>query len=200
MKKKPIRLNESQLKRIIKESVKKAIMNEISSDMIARARDKFIQKYGNNAPGSITPGEMDQSLEKDKYGRKLHPKTKKPLYWHQSNFENAYAERRFEEHPEYAEKAREIFNTFDILSDYDRCTEVESGEAISPDENWSIFEIEKTVKDPKTGQEWWFCVDCYGHYTSWDGYDLVDEEMDDITEDRTVYFEAPDGASGNFKI
>ena len=46
MKKNVVRLNESQLKKIIAESVKK-VMNEISSDMIGRARDKFIEKYDN---------------------------------------------------------------------------------------------------------------------------------------------------------
>ena len=48
MKKNTIRLNESQLRNVIKESVKRVI-NEISSDMIGRARDKFIEKYGNNS-------------------------------------------------------------------------------------------------------------------------------------------------------
>ena len=64
-----IQLSESQLRNLIKESVKKAIMNEISSDMIRRTAKKFQEKYGWN-------GTDRDKLEKDEYGNPLHPKDK----------------------------------------------------------------------------------------------------------------------------
>ena len=81
-----IQLSESQLRKLIKESVKKAIMNEISSDMISRASNKFHQKYG----GTLFPGPDAKDFPKDEHGNLLYPKDKKPLAQHYRNFNDAF--------------------------------------------------------------------------------------------------------------
>jgi hypothetical protein len=175
-----VRLTESQLKKVIKESIKKAIMNEISSDMIGRARDKFIQKYGNNFMNQLTPGEMDQSLEKDKFNRKLHPKDKKPLAWHQANFNRAYGERYLEEHPEIIEKAKQLADTIQPgdWEDLEMTDHYEHGYG-------SVCGGTVVVDDD--GNEWEFSCWGDGHY---EGGWL---ELDDI---EGIGFTAPNGVSG----
>lgn len=175
-----VRVTESQLCNLIKESVKKALMNEISSDMIGRARDKFIQKYGNNFMGQETAGEMDQSLEKDTFNRKLHPKDKKPLAWHQAGFNRAYGERYLEEHPEIIEKAKQLADTIEpgdwedleMTDHYEHGYGSVCGVAVVTDEN---------------GKEWEFS--CYGdgHY---EGGWL---ELDNI---EGIQFTTPEGVTG----
>lgn len=178
MKKKAVRLNESQLKRIIKESVKKALVNEISSDLIARARDKFIQKYGNNYRGEKTPGEMDSQLKRNRYNMKLHPKTNRPLAWHQADYDRAYEKAKMDENPELIEKATELVRKVKDWSveettdqiDY-HCEEaIVYGEA--QDENG----------------EWW----------SFRAGGIVDDgEVVDVAYDEDIEFETPDGFTGH---
>lgn len=116
-----IQLSESQLRNLIKESVKKAIMNEISSDMIGRARDKFIQKYGNPnrfKDGVSEPLLKDPTLKTDrpgKYASPLHPKDNRPLYKHLSDFDKAYDKAKHdEEDPEIVRKAQELYDQVDL--------------------------------------------------------------------------------------
>lgn len=90
--KKKVKLTESKLKEIIKGSVKK-VMNEISSDMIARAERKFHQKYG----GTDFPKPDAKDFPKDKYGNLLYPKDMKPLADHYRNFSQAYQKAKREE-------------------------------------------------------------------------------------------------------
>lgn len=174
-----IQLTESQLRSLIKESVRKAV-NEISSDMIGRARDKFIQKYGNNYMNQVTAGEMDQSLERDRFNRKLHPKDKKPLAWHQASFDRAYGERYLEEHPEIIEKAKQLADTIQPgdWEDLEMTDHYEHGYG-------SVCGWTSVVDDD--GKEWEFS--CYGdgHY---EGGWL---ELDDI---EGIEFTSPDGVSG----
>ena len=85
-----IQLSESQLRNLIKESVKKAIMNEISSDMIRRAAKKFQEKYG-------WSGTDRDKLEKDEHGNPLHPKDKKFIGDHLKNFSSAYNKAKYDE-------------------------------------------------------------------------------------------------------
>lgn len=72
-----IQLSESQLRNLIKESVKKAIMNEISSDTIRSAMNKFSDKYMDQDTGYWT-----DKYGKDQWGNPLHPKDKKPFANH----------------------------------------------------------------------------------------------------------------------
>ena len=80
-----VRLTETQLRKVIKESVMKALMNEISSDMIGRAKNKFYQKYG----GTDFPGPDAKDFPKDEHGNLLYPKDKKSLASHYRNFDQA---------------------------------------------------------------------------------------------------------------
>jgi hypothetical protein len=92
-----IQLSESQLRKLIKESVKKALMNEISSDMIRRAHDKFVQKYGTEWPDYKVGTDSDK-LEKRNFGttweHPIHPKDKRPIGRHIEDYKNAYIERK----------------------------------------------------------------------------------------------------------
>lgn len=172
-----IQLSESQLRNLIKESVRKAIMNEISSDMIGRARDKFIQKYGNNYMGQETPGEMDQSLERGRYNLKLHPKDKRPLAWHQADFDRAYEKAKMDENPELIEKAKEL---------------------VEKVKDWSVDEItggidsysaEANVYGEAQDEngEWW---------RFWAGGIVDSGEVVDVAYDEDIKFEAPNGFTG----
>lgn len=108
-----IQLSESQLRNLIKESVRK-VMNEISSDMISRASGKFQSKYGWN-------GTERDKLEKDKYGNPLHPKDKKPLAQHFKNFQDAFqgAKRDEQMNDPLTKKAMEIWNEYESDVDWD---------------------------------------------------------------------------------
>ena len=185
MEKDTIRLNESQLHDLIQESVKRVLKemsgtDEISSDMIGRARDKFVQKYGNNYMGLETPGEMDQYLETDKYKRKLHPKDKKPLAWHQLTFDRAYNRRKLEENPEVVEKAKQLANTIDF-GDW------EDLEMVDHYEHGYGAVVGYAVVQDENGNRWEFSCEGNGHY---EGGWL---ELDDIDE---IEFESPEGICG----
>jgi len=99
-----IQLSESQLRNLIKESVKKAIMNEISSDMIGRASRKFHQKYG----GTDFPGPDAKDFPKDEYGNLLYPKDKRTLAQHYRNFNDAYNNAKYDEEREDPETMKAI--------------------------------------------------------------------------------------------
>jgi hypothetical protein len=112
-----IQLSESQLRNLIKESVKKVIMNEISSDMIRRARDKFHKKYG----GTLFPGPDAKDFPKDEYGNLLYPKDKKPLANHYRNFDQAIdrAKRDEQMSDPLTREAMEIWNEVENDVDWD---------------------------------------------------------------------------------
>ena len=112
-----IRLTESQLKQFISESVKKAIMNEISSDMIARANQKFHQKYG----GTDFPGPDAKDFPKDKYGNLLYPKDMRPLADHYRKFNQAYDKAKREENLSnpVVHEAMEIWNEYESDVDWE---------------------------------------------------------------------------------
>ena len=81
-----IQLSESQLCNLIKESVKKAIMNEISSGLISRAGNEFHRRFG----GTLFPGPDAKDFPKDEYGNLLHPKDKRTLAQHYRDYDDAY--------------------------------------------------------------------------------------------------------------
>lgn len=112
-----IQLSESQLRNLIKESVKKVIMNEISSDMIRRARDKFHQKYG----GTLFPGPDAKDFPKDEYGNLLYPKDKESLSTHYRNFDQAIdkAKRDEQMNDPVTREAMEIWNEVENDVDWD---------------------------------------------------------------------------------
>ena len=86
--KKTIKLTESDLTKLVQESVKTVLreMNEISSDTIVRAMNKFHKKYG----GTDFPGPDAKDFPKDENGNILYPKDMKPLATHYRNFNDAY--------------------------------------------------------------------------------------------------------------
>lgn len=102
-----IQLSEKALTKIIKESVQK-VVNEISSDMLMRARDKFSEKY-RNFP----------NFERDEYGNPLHPKDKRLMADHYRNFDRAISNAKRDEAMQdpVTKEAMEIWN--DVQSDVD---------------------------------------------------------------------------------
>lgn len=119
-----VRLTESQLRKVIKESVKKALMNEISSDLLKRARDKFSDKYGS----SFTKGEMTGKLEKDQWGNPIHPKDKRLLAHHYQDFDDAIHNAEYDEEGEndIVNQARDIF--FSHENDWEEEPDPDGGE------------------------------------------------------------------------
>lgn len=96
MSKNVVKINETQLRKLIKESVRKVLkesLGEISSDMIARASSKFHQKYG----GTDFPGPDAKDFPTDKYGNLLYPKDNRTLADHYRNFDQAYQKAKREE-------------------------------------------------------------------------------------------------------
>ena len=170
-------VTESQLCKLIKESVMKALVNEISSDMISRARDKFIRKYGNNFMGQETPGEMDQNLETDRFNRKLHPKDKKPLAWHQADFDRAYEKAKMDENPELIEKAKELVRKVKDWSVEEITDRIDSYSAEA--------NVYGEVQD-KNGEWWGF----------WAGGTVDCGEVVDVAYNEDIKFEAPNGFTG----
>lgn len=152
-------------------------MNEISSDMIGRARDRFIKKYGNNYMGEKTPGEMDSQLKTDRYNRKLHPKDNRPLAWHQADFDRAYEKAKMDENPELIEKAKELVRKV---------------------KDWSVEEITGRIDSysaeanvygeaqDENGEWWGF----------WAGGTVDCGEVVDVAYDEDIKFEAPNGFTG----
>lgn len=135
-----IQLSESQLRNLIKESVKKAIMNEISSDMISRASAKLYGKYGWN-------GTERDKLEKDEHGNPLHPKDKKPMAQHFKNFSDAFRRAKEEEdlsNP-IVQKAQELYDQVDLEQEVE---DVDGGYATGyvygeiEDENGGVWTFE----------------------------------------------------------
>ena len=167
--KKTIKLTEADLTKLVQESVKTVLreMNEISSDMIGRARDKFRDKYG-------LGGTERGNLEKDKYGNPLHPKDKKPIASHMRNFDVSYENRKNEENPIY-QKAKELYK--DVQWDNEEIEDIDGGYATGcvfggvEDENGQIWEF--------TGSAGF----------NWEG----DWELDSVEE---VYYTAPNGEQG----
>lgn len=173
-----IQLSESQLRNLIKESVKKAIMSEISSDMIGRARDKFIQKYGDSRYGhEEIKGDMEDKLEVNRFHQKLHPKDKRPTDWHLSDFDRAHEKAKMDENPEIVKKAQELVHKV---------------------EHWGLEEITERydyhcgygviygeAKD-ENGEWWSFRA----------GGNFDDGEIVDVDYDNDIEFESPNGFKG----
>ena len=168
---KKVKVTEGQLRKLIKESVMKAIMNEISSDMIGRARDKFSSKYGMD-------GSERDNLEKDKYGNPIHPKDKKPIANHMRNFNNAYNNAKRDEalNDPMVAKAQELY---DGGIDWEQ-------EIDDRDGGGAFGSIYGEVED-ENGGTWRF----YGDASfEWEG----SWEISEIDE---VDFVAPDGTTGS---
>ena len=168
-----IQLNEKQLRNLIKESVKKAIMNEISSDMISRATKKFQEKYGWN-------GTERDKLEKDKYGNPLHPKDKKPIAQHFKNFSSAYKDAKYNEDMQnpLIRKACELYKDVDL--------EQEVADWV---DNYSCdVNLYGEIED-ENGGVWKF--QGWGNGVNVGGGDI---EIDSIEE---MDFESPDGQTGS---
>jgi len=176
MKKKVVRLNESQLKKIIKESVKKALVNEISSDMISRASKKFHQKYG----GTDFPGPDAKDFPKDEHGNLLYPKDKKPLAQHYRNFNDAFKRAKEDEdlsNP-LVKKAQELYDQVDL--------EKEVADWVDPPYGCDV-NLWGEIED-EDGGVWKF--EGWGNGVSSGG----DIEIDSVEE---MNFESPDGQTGS---
>jgi len=165
-----IQLSESQLRNLIKESVKKAIMNEISSDMISRASAKLYGKYGWN-------GTERDKLEKDEHGNPLHPKDKKPMAQHFKNFSDAF--RRAKEAEDLSnplvKKAQELYDQVDLEQEVE---DIDGGYATGyvygeiEDENGGVWTFEGSAG------------------FNWEG-DWTLADIEDMT------FTSPDGQTGS---
>lgn len=168
-----IQLSESQLRKLIKESVKKALINEISSDMIARANSKFHQKYG----GTDFPGPDAKGFPKDKSGNLLYPKDMKPLAQHYRNFNDAYdrAKRDEEMNDPIIQQAKEIWD------------EVES------DVDWEITDDFDNEGCEVTGY-----IEVDGWEFSASGYAERAGGLN-VEEIESVEFKSPDGQEGSFR-
>lgn len=191
MKKNVVKINESTLRQIITESVKKVLkeefsmdmqsrvtprnqqINEISSDMIGRASNKFWQKYG-------WGGSERNSLEKDQYGNPLHPKDKKPIAQHLKNFTDAFnkAERDEAIQNPLLRKAQEMYERTNL--------EHEIADWVDPPYGCSV-NLWGEVKD-ENGGTWKF--EGYGNGTNIGGGDI------DI-EPEEIEFTSPDGQTGS---
>lgn len=111
MSKNVVKINEAQLRNLIKESVRKVLkesLGEISSDMIRRAEDKFYQKYG----GSFFPGPDAKDFPRDEHGNLLYPKDMKPLADHYRKFDQAHKKAKYAEQFDdpITKEAMEIWN------------------------------------------------------------------------------------------
>ena len=185
---KKVRVTEGQLRKLIKESVMKALMNEISSDMIGRAKDKFLQKYGNPRmfkDGVSEPLLKDPTLKTDrpgKYASPLHPKDNRPLSKHLSDFEMAYDKaKRDEEDPEIARKAQELYKEVEL--------EQEVSDWVDPPYGCSL-NLWGEIEDEKGGV-WKF--EGWGSGVNAGGGDI---ELDSIDE---MNYESPDGQTGSIQ-
>lgn len=166
-----IQLSESQLRNLIKESVKKAIMNEISSDMISRATGKFYGKYGWN-------GTERDKLDKDEHGNPLHPKDKKPIAQHMKNFSDAFERAKYDEQFDdpMTKEAMDIWNENQSNVNWDVTDDFEN-------EGVEVSGILKV-------NGWEFEAIGYAEYY---GGDFEVEEIDEVN------FRSPDGQEGSFR-
>ena len=129
-----IQLSENQLRNLIKESVKKALMNEISSDMIGRASKKFHQKYG----GTDFPGPDAKDFPKDEYGNLLYPKDKRTLAQHYRNFNDAYNNAKYDEEREDPETMKAI-EIWENEKDYAEWDEDAQCDILETDDGWTFW-------------------------------------------------------------
>ena len=176
MAKNVVRINEAQLRGLIKESVQKILkesLGEISSDMIRRTSNKFHQKYG----GTDFPGPDAKDFPKDEHGNLLYPKDKKPLAQHYRNFDQAYQKAKREEqfNDPITKEAMEIWN-----------------------ENESDVDWEITDDFGNEGCE----VSGYLEIDGWEfeagGYAEKAGGLD-VQEIESVEFKSPDGQEGSFR-
>ena len=154
-------------------------MSEISSDMIGRARDKFIQKYGHPngyKNGVAVPLLKDPTLKTNKRGEPLHPKDNRRLYDHLTDFDRAYEKAEREEKGPIFKKAQEIY---DDGIDWEYEVEDEDG-GYATGYVWGSAEDED-------GGVWEFQASAG---FNWEG----DWMLDDIQD---VEFTAPDGTTGS---
>lgn len=179
MEKQVIRMNENQIRQMIKESAKRVLKemygtDEISSDMISRASQKFHQKYG----GTGFPGPDAKDFPKDKHGNLLYPKDMKPLADHYRKFRDAYnnAKRDEDMSDPLVQQAMKIWNDnkdavdWDVIDDFEN-EGVELG-------GW--LEVDG----------WEFEADAFGYREGgWGDYA--------IEEIETVEFTSPDGKTGS---
>ena len=168
-----IQLSESQLRNLIKESVKKVLMNEISSDMIRRAENKFYKKYG----GSFFPGPDAKDFPRDKHGNLLYPKDMKPLADHYRKFNQAYKDAKYAEQFDdpITKEAMEIWN-----------------------ENESDVEWEITDDFENEGCEVGGYLEVNGWEFSATGYAEKAGGLH-VEEIESVEFKSPDGQEGSFR-
>jgi len=172
-----IQLSESQLRNLIKESVKKALMNEISSDMIGRASKKFHQKYG----GTDFPGPDAKDFPKDEHGNLLYPKDKKPLAQHYRNFNDAFKRAKEDEDlsDPLVKKAQELYDQVDL--------EKEVADWVDPPYGCDV-NLWGEIED-ENGGIWKF--EGWGAGVNVGGGDI---EIDHVEE---MNFESPDGQTGS---
>ena len=166
-----IQLSESQLHNLIKESVKKAIMNEISSDMLQRARNKFSEKYRNLPKGT---------LDRDEYGNPLHPKDKRAMFDHYRDFDRAIANAKRDE----AMRDPMVRKAMELYQDVDWEQEVED-----VDGGYASGYVWGEIEDEEGGV-WQFQASAG---FNWEG----DWALDDIHD---VEFTAPDGTTGSLPV
>ena len=172
MSKNVVKINESQLRKLIKESVQR-VMNEISSDMIQRASNKFYQKYG----GSFHPGPDAKNFPRDEHGNLLYPKDMKPLADHYRKFEQAYNSAKYNEQFDdpLTKEAMDIWN-----------------------ENYSDVEWEIVDDFENEGCE----VGGYLEVDGWEfeasGFAEKAGGLD-VQEIENVEFRSPDGQEGSFR-
>ena len=169
---KKVKLNESQLRNLIRESVMK-VMNEISSDMISRAEKKFHLKYG----GTDFPGPDAKDFPKDEYGNLLYPKDKRTLAQHYRNFDDAYKRAKYSEQFDdpITKEAMEIWN--ENVGDVD-------------------WEITDDFGNEGCEVGGWLEVD--GWEFSASGFAEKAGGLD-VQEIESVEFRSPDGQEGSFR-
>ena len=170
---KKVTLSEAQLKQVISESVKK-VLSEISSDMIARASQKFHQKYG----GTDFPGPEAKDFPKDEHGNLLYPKDMKPLADHYRKFNQAYDKAKREEqlNNPVVREAMQIWNECEGDVDWEVTDDFENEGA----EVGGYLEVDG----------WKFQASGYAEYY---GGDFEVEEIYDVE------FVSPDGEEGSFR-
>ena len=171
-------VTESELRKVIKESVMKAL-NEISSGMIQRASNKFYQKYG----GSLFPGPDAKDFPRDEHGNLLYPKDMKPLAQHYRNFDQAYNDAK------YAEQFDDPVTreAMEIWSEIENDVDWEMGDA-----QW--FRDEgghgPVIGYITVDDGWEFDAEGYGYMQ---GGSIGDVEVESVS------FKSPDGQEGSFR-
>ena len=185
MKRDVVKINETQLCRMIKESVQKVLMesmNELSPKLLKHTKDAFYNKYYPTDKNGYDWSKW-QSLKTDENGHKLHPKDKKPMQTHLRNFSDAIdkAKKDMPYDNSIDAKAQELYKTIDNWEDMEMLDHIEhgygdvGGSAVVEDEN---------------GEEWTFWASGPGHY---DGGWLEFDEIEEVT------YEAPNGQEGEIQ-